>query len=75
LIDIKENSRAIAQNLADYPQKPKGWFSYGAERFNVWFNGNIVIEQNAHFAATDVYIIMVNRPCLDILMSIIVLQI
>ena len=55
LIDIKDDSRATAQNLVDYLQKPKGWFAYEEERFNAGFNGHTSIEQTALAAAIDVY--------------------
>ena len=56
LIDMKDDSRATAQNLVSYLTKTSGnWFAHGAERYNAGFNGSISIEPTALAAATDIF--------------------
>ena len=57
LIDMKDDSRATAQNLVDYLQKPPGknWFAHGRDRYNAGAAGSVKIENTALAAATDIF--------------------
>ena len=57
LIDMKDDSRATAQNLVAYLTKPKGqnWFADGKNRYEQGAAGSVKIEDTALAAATDIF--------------------